>query len=76
MEELCGCGGMAAFGQFLPLYEHQMHLKYGTSFGIGKSIDSVEPAPDEDHKRLCSRSDFKGRITDQDQFRNNSLIPE
>jgi hypothetical protein len=65
MEELCGCGRMTAFGQSLSLYEHQMYLKQGISLGIGKSVDSVEPDHDEDHKKLCSRSDFEGRITDQ-----------
>jgi hypothetical protein len=66
MEELCGCGRMTAFGQLLSLYEHRMHLKYGTSLDIGKSVGSADPAPDEDHKKLCSRSNFEGRVTDED----------
>jgi hypothetical protein len=43
---------MTAFSQFLSLYEHQIHLKYGTSLGIGKPVDSVEPAPDEDRTKV------------------------
>jgi hypothetical protein len=36
-------GRITAFGQFWSLYEYQTHLKYGTSLGIGKSVDLVEP---------------------------------
>jgi hypothetical protein len=70
MEELCGCGRMTAFGQFLSLYEHQMHLKYGISLGIGKSVDSVEPIRTRVTKSYTNDLILRGKL----RIKINSVI--